>query len=59
MIFFKGFQEDSGLYLSIVNVEDASAKSRSSFLVHRSLDKPKVAQMPTIELSSFAQRFSI
>ena len=34
-------------------------ESGSSFLVHHSLLRPKAAQVPTIESSSFAQPFSI
>jgi len=59
MVYFKGFLRDGGLYLSIVDAEDAPAESGSSFYVHRSLHRPKAAQLPTIEPSPFAQRFSI
>ena len=58
MVCFKGFQRDGGLYLSIVDAEDASAELGSSFRVHRSLCRTKAAQVPTIEPSSFARRFS-
>jgi len=59
MVCFKGLQQDGGLYFSVVDVEDALAELGSSFLVHHSLHKPKAAQVPTIEPSSFAHRFSI
>ena len=45
--------------MSVVDVEDALAESGSSFLVHCSLPRPKAVHVPTIEPSSFAQRFSI
>jgi len=59
MVCYNGFLWDNGLYLSIVDAEDALAKSGSSFLIYRSLRTPKATQVPTIESSSFAQRFSI
>ena len=59
MVCFKGFQWDGGLYLSVVDAEDAPAESGSSFRVHRSLHRHKAAQLLTIEPFSFAQRFSI
>ena len=59
MVCFKGFPWDTGLYLSMVDTVDALAESGSSFLVHRSLRRPKATKLQTIELSSFAQRFSI
>ena len=59
MVCFKRFQWDGGLYLSVLDAEDTSAELGSSFLVHRSLRKPKAAQVLTIEPSSFAQQFSI
>jgi len=55
MVCFKGFPRDGGLYLSIVDAEDALAESGNSFLVHHSLRRPKAMQVPTIEPSSFAQ----
>ena len=60
MVYFKGFQRDGGLYLSVVDVEDALAESGSLFLFTvLCVRRPKAAQVPTIKLSSFAQRFSI
>ena len=59
MVCFKGFQREGGLYLYVVDAEDAPTESGCSFLVHRSLHKPKAAQVPTIEPSSFAHLFSI
>jgi len=53
MVCFKGFRRYGGLYLSVVDVEDAPAESWSSFRIHRSLRRPKVVQLPTIEPSSF------
>ena len=53
MVCFKGLQQDGGLYLSIVDMEDALAESVRLFL------SPFFAQVPTIKLSSFAQRFFI
>ena len=59
MVCFKGFQRDGGLYLFVVDTKDALVESGSSFLVHRSLHRPKAVQVLTIEPSSFAQGFSI
>jgi len=59
MVCFKGFQRDDGLYLSIVDAEDAPVNSGSSCLVHRSLRRPKVTLVKPIESSSFVQQFSI
>jgi len=46
MVCLKGFQRDIGLYLSIVNAEDAPVESGSSFLIHRSLHRPKAVEVP-------------
>jgi len=41
----KGSSGNDGLYLSIVDAEDALAESGSSFLAHRSLRRPKATQV--------------
>jgi len=56
---FQGVSAGGGLYLSIVDAEDAPTESGSSFLVHLSLRRRKSTQALTIEPSSFAQQFSI
>jgi len=37
MTYFKEFRRGGRLYLSVVDVEDALAKSGSSFVIHRFL----------------------
>jgi len=59
MVNLKEFQWDDRLYLSVVDMEDALAKSWSSFLIRRPLRRPKAMQVPTTESSSFAQQLSI
>ena len=41
MVCFKGFQRDGGLYLSIVDAEDAPVESGCFFLVDRYFRRPK------------------
>jgi len=55
MACFKEFQCGNRLHLSVVDAKDASTNSGRSFLIHRSLHRPKATQVPTIEPSSFAE----
>ena len=55
MVYFK-VPMGGRLYVSVVNTED---ESQSCFRIHRSLCMLKATQVPTIKLSSFAQRISI